>query len=516
MVKGEGMKKFLISLLERQKKHTGEGGRFSYLKPISEAIENFFLQNITPTAGPPHIRDAVDVKRWMFLVIYALFPCILMAIWNTGVQKFVYSSGNSGLVQEFYASCHSLVDYWHFVSSEGRFWIIVKMGLFAFLPVMCVSYLVGGTVEVIFACIRKKPIEEGLLVSAMLFALILPPTIPLWMVAFGVAAGITFGKELFGGTGMNIVNPALCCRIILFFTFPIQMVGDVWVGTNPTSIKKSLQTINRNIDTVDAYTQATPLARYNLPPTVRRIDVDAIAANFPKMHGLVPSWNTLVPLFQKYAAQNGIAQEFGLLSGPVLQGFVTAKPNEGGLGLNFESFVKAKQFADLQYSQGILTDWNLFLGNRLGSMGETSVFGALLGLFVLVGTGVGSLRTMLSVFAGAFLTGVMCNLAASFFLPCHGMYASAALTFPAYKHLLMGGLAFGAVFMATDPVSSPALPFSKVLYGLLIGALSVLIRTFNPAYPEGVMLAIFFANISAPLIDHLVAAWTRRGRYVRS
>jgi Na+-transporting NADH:ubiquinone oxidoreductase subunit B len=516
VVKDEGMKKFLISLLEKQKKYTSEGGRFPFLHPISEAIENFFLQNLTVTAGPPHIRDAVDVKRWMFLVIYALIPCILMAIWNTGVQKFVYSSGSPELIQNFYASCHSLFDYWYFVSYEGRFWIILKMGLLAFLPVMCVSYLVGGAVEVVFACIRKKPIEEGLLVSGMLFALILPPTIPLWMVAFGVATGITFGKELFGGTGMNIVNPALCCRIILFFTFPIQMAGDVWVGTNPTVIKRSLQTINRGADIVDSYTQATPLARYNIPATVRRIDVDAIAANFPNLRGHVPTWNALVPLFKKYAAQNRIVAEFGSLSHPVLQGFATATSQEGGLGLSTEGFLKAKQFADLQYSQGILTDWNLFLGNRLGSMGETSVLGALLGMLLLAGTGVGSLRTIIAVFSGALLVGLTCNLVAFFFLPDRGAYASAAMTFPAYKHLLMGGLAFGAVFMATDPVSSPALPFSKVLYGLLIGGLSVVIRIFNPAYPEGVMLAIFFANIAAPLIDHLVADWSRRGRYVPS
>lgn len=510
------MKSYLASLLEKQKRFTQEGGRFTYLKPLSDALENFLLQNMQTTSCAPHIRDAVDVKRWMFLVIYALVPCIMMAIWNTGLQAFVYSSGSKELLDEFYGSCHSLLDYWQFVTVDGRIWTILKIGLTSFLPVMCVSYFVGGLVEVIFACIRKKPVEEGLLVTGMLFALILPPTIPLWMVAFGVAMGIIFGKELFGGTGMNIVNPALCCRIILFFSFPIQMVGDVWVGSTLTATKKSLVEMNRGVDSIDAYTQATPLARYNAPGTIRRIDVDAVASNYSGLAGSLPTWKILQPTFQKYATQHGIKREFGALPFSIVQGFVTAPQSEGGLGLTSEGFAKAKQFAELQYAQGILTDDNLFLGNRPGCMGETSVLCSLLGALILVITGVGSLRTMLAVFAGAYLTAWTCSFIAVHFLQDQGAFASATLTFPAYKHLLMGGLAFGAVFMATDPVSSPALPFAKVVYGLLIGFLTIIIRTFNPAYPEGLMLSIFLGNVCAPLIDHMVAAWTRRGRYVPS
>jgi Na+-transporting NADH:ubiquinone oxidoreductase subunit B len=507
------MKKLFSPILEKSKNYCKESRICAFFRPVFEAGENFFLKDMATTEGPPHIRDAVDIKRWMFLVIYALLPCIFMAIWNTGVQKYVYGSGNRELMSEFVDSCRSLGGYLGFVTKEGRFLSILSNGLGVFLPVMFVSYLAGGLVEVIFACVRKKPIEEGLLVTAMLFALILPPTIPLWMVAFGASAGIIFGKELFGGTGMNIVNPALACRIILFFSFPIQMAGDIWVGKSTYDVKKSLQEINREIPSVDAYTQATCLARYNIPNTICRLDVDAIAMNF--QHEVSPQIKTVLdPLFEKYAVRYGILQKFGNLSMPILQGFVTSSVDEGGLGLSSENFVKAKQFADLEYGEGNLTNGNLFLGNRLGSMGETCVFGALLGAVILVASGVGSLSTMLSVIFGAFSTALIINLFVHFFTPYQGAFLSASLSFPAYKHLLIGGLAFGAVFMATDPVSSPTLREAKIVYGLLIGFLTIMIRIFNPAYPEGVMLAIFFGNICAPALDQSIAAYKRRGRYV--
>ena len=508
------MNKQCFAFFAWQKKITAPGTKYERLRPVADALENFFLEDMEQTKGPPHIRDAVDVKRWMFLVIYALVPAIFMAIWNTGVQKFVYGSYSRDLVEQFILSSQSFSGYFSFVTQDGRFWTILGYGLSAFLPVMLVSYISGGLVEVIFAVIRKKPIEEGLLVTGMLFALILPPTIPLWMVAFGSAAGIFFGKELFGGTGMNIVNPALCCRIILFFSFPLQMTGDIWVGTDVKDIKKSLQTMNVNRSSVDGFTQATPLTKLAASSPIKTIDVDAIATSFPGIGSAVRSKHLLDQLFQKYARENNITKPLGDISLPVLEGFVTSSVKEGGLGLGKEIYGKAVAAAKLHYGQGILSNGNLFFGNRLGSMGETSTFAALLGAIILVVTGVGSLRIMVSVLLSAYVTALSVQMVTYYFLPDHGAFANAVFSFPAYKHLIMGGFVFGAIFMATDPVSSPALPFGKIIYGCIIGFLTMIIRIFNPAYPEGTMLAIFFANIIAPSIDAAVAAYMRRGTYV--
>jgi Na+-transporting NADH:ubiquinone oxidoreductase subunit B len=508
------MKRFLRQCIDVQLRATEPNKPMARLRPLTEAIEGFFFTKVIRTQGPPFIRDAIDVKRWMMVVIFALIPCILMAIWNTGIQKFVYTSGNAGLMQEYLASSHSFSGYLDFVAKDGRWFEILTNGAALFLPVMIISYVVGGLCEVVFACVRNKTIDEGFLVTGMLFALILPPTIPYWMVAFGVAGGVILAKELFGGTGMNIVNPALCCRVLLFFTFPTQMTGDIWVGSNPNVVRQSLIAMNEGRPALDGYTQATPLAKFNVSHDVFRIHVDAIGAYLKDIGPTVGTWTVIEPLWSSWAARHGVTQPYTDISVDTLCDFVTGTPNEGGLGLALDSFDEAWKFAQLKFEQGILTPLNFFFGNRLGSMGETSTFACLLGAFILIWTGIGSWKTMAGVILGAAGVAYGLEYGATFFGALSGAWTPAIFSFPAYKHLLLGGLAFGAVFMATDPVSSPALGLSRWIYGLLIGAMTMVIRTLNPAYPEGMMLAILFGNTIAPMIDHLMAKWYRRGTCV--
>jgi Na+-transporting NADH:ubiquinone oxidoreductase subunit B len=284
-------------------------------------------------------------------------------------------------------------------------------GAFIFLPVLLTSYAVGGFWEVLFAITRKHEINEGFLVSGLLFPLTLPPTIPLWQVALGISFGIVIGKEIFGGTGKNFLNPALTARAFVYFSYPAYLSGDVW-------------TLFMSGGSIESYSSATPLG---------------IAAN-------------------------------------------TAQP------MNAMDAIESAGFSL----------WDCFIGLIPGSMGETSVLFCLLGAIILIGTGVGSWRTMLSCVIGAVFMAGLFNLVAT-----ESTIPFLALT-PIW-HLFIGSFAFGTVFMATDPVSSPDLNASKWIYGFLIGVLTVIIRTVNPAYPEGVMLAILLMNVFAPLIDHYVA-----------
>src|SRR3984885_14220875 len=194
--------------------------RWHRLRPMLTAVDSFLYEAPLVTKTGPHIRDAVDLKRWMIIVVVALLPCIFMAIWNTGLQKMVYASGDYHLMDEYLNASTSFRGYFQFALQQQRWLTILEYGAMAFFPVMLISYLVGGFWEALFACVRRHEIAEGFLVTGMLYPLILPPTIPYWMVAVGVSAGVVIGKELFGGTGMNIMNPALCCRAFLFFTFP--------------------------------------------------------------------------------------------------------------------------------------------------------------------------------------------------------------------------------------------------------------------------------------------------------
>lgn len=493
-----------------------EKGRFLHpLKPFVSAGDVFFYESLECTKKGPHIRDAVDLKRWMTMVIFALFPCILMAIWNTGLQKFIYTSGDYRLMDEYFSSSATFTGYLDFVMKENRFFMILQLGAMAFFPVMLISYMVGGLWEGIFACIRKHDIAEGFLVTGMLYPLMLPPTIPYWMVVVGVSAGVIIGKELFGGTGMNILNPALTCRAFLFFTFPNKMSGDVWVGTNPTHVLQSLSQINREgaLEGFDGYSQATPLAIYNITDEIKRIHVDAIASN--SVGTKVGTFEILQKKFDYWNAFGGHHFSFGELSAEQMRDFVTAPLVKGGLGLAPENYQAAYEFASLQYGMGRLSDAHFFFGDMLGSMGETSVFACVLGALFLIYTGVGSWRTMVAVGLGAFFSAFLFQLGAESIGIDGGAWNTAKFAFPAYKHLLLGGLAFGLVFMATDPVSSPGMNRAKWIYGLLIGVIVMIIRAINPAYPEGTMLAILLGNVFAPLIDHYTVRSYRRVHRVR-
>lgn len=482
----------LRKILDRALFVTEDSKRLSRLRPLVTAIDTFLYEPAETTSQPPHIRDSVDLKRVMMLVVFALVPCIIMAIWNTGVQKLVYASSNLSLYDHFKQS------YWGFCAS---YWpSILKLGLGAFVPIMLISYMVGGACEAAFAVIRRHEISEGFLVTGMLYALILPPTLPYWMVALGVAVGVILSKELFGGTGYNILNPALVCRTFLYFTFPTRMSGTIWAGTNPTITQRSILKMNELLG-IDGISQATALGVFNTPSEIKRVHVDAIANNL----GLDISTQPLIDAkWTQFIANN---------PGSDLQSFVTGAIGEGGLGLSTDAFAQAVQFVSLKWGQGIFTDMNLFFGNMLGSVGETSTFACLLGAILIVLTGVGSWRTMLSFALGVIGAAGLFQLGSHLIGTDMGAWNPANFDFPIYKQFLMGGLAFGLVFMATDPVSSPDMNLSKWVYGLIIGVLTVVIRVINPAFPEGVMLAILFGNVIAPLLDNHFVYSYRKNRY---
>jgi Na+-transporting NADH:ubiquinone oxidoreductase subunit B len=383
--------KYLAPLFEK-------GGKFERLYPLFEAGDTFSRTPGDVTKGAPHIRDSIDQKRLMIFVIYALTPCILFGIWNAGHQF----------------NTHNNVEGATFLTDMIR-------GSLMVLPIIFTSYLVGGICEVTFALIRRHEINEGFLVSGMLFPLTLAPTTPLWQVALGIAFGIVIGKEIFGGVGYNILNPALTGRAFLFFAYPAQISGDqVWVGSASKAPLVN-QLMGYSSTATDGVTMATPLG---------------VAA-----------------------ASDGAASAQAAL-------------------------------ADAGYN---LT--NMISGVIPGSIGSTSVIAIVLGLGYLMITGVASSRIIFSGIAGAAAMGALFNV-----LPLNNSFAQ----LPFYYHLVMGGFLFGIVFMATDPVSAAASNRGKIIYGFLIGVLTVIIRVANPAYPEGIMLAILFMNVMAPMIDHYV------------
>ncbi|MEE9368671.1 MAG: NADH:ubiquinone reductase (Na(+)-transporting) subunit B [Pontiella sp.] len=391
--------KFLFDFMDKNIAPLFEkGGKFERLYPLFEAGDTFTRTPGDVTKTAPHVRDSIDQKRLMIFVIYALLPCILFGIWNAGNQ--------------FNISNHV---------EDATFITDIIRGSTMVLPIIMVSYMIGGIWEVLFALVRRHEINEGFLVTGMLFPLILPPTLPLWQVAVGVSFGIVIGKEIFGGVGYNILNPALTARAFLFFAYPAQISGDkVWVGTAHTAFDNNVffGTVAENVDGV---TMATPLA---------------IAA----------------------AAEKG---------------------TDAIEALNASGFTLS----------------NMTLGNISGCIGSTSAVAILLGLVFLLITGIASWRVILSGIIGCVAMGALFNV-----LPLESAFSN----LPFVYHLVMGGFLFGIVFMATDPVSCAATNTGKIIYGFLIGALTVLIRVANPAYPEGAMLAILFMNVMAPLIDHFV------------
>lgn len=360
-----------------------KGGPLYKIRPFVTANDTLLYEPPNITTLGPHIRDAVDLKRWMFLVVISLLPCIVMAIWNTGIQSFIYSSGDPKLIEEFLDSSSSWDKYSTFINKDFRYLTVLKLGFYAFIPIVIITYMTGGLCEGIFACIKKKDITEGFLVTGILYALILPPTIPYWMAALGIAVGIILGKEMFGGTGFNIVNPALTCRAFLFFAFPSYMSGNVWVKTESIPSQKLV---------VDGFTEATKLAQFNVPSEVKKVHIDTIATN--DLGNKVDTYETIRNQFQQWA---GSQAELGQLTQDQMKAFVTSPLNEGGLGLSPALYENAYHFSSLNYGFGDNNDWSLFLGNKLGSFGETSILACIFGALFLIWTGIGSWRVMVGM-----------------------------------------------------------------------------------------------------------------------
>lgn len=383
--------KIIKNFFDHQRHYFEEGGKFSRYYAFFEAMETIFFASKAVTPQSPNIRDNLDVKRFMAIVVFTLVPLLFFGIYNAGYQ--------SRLAAGLSLSAFN----------------VISRGIIIVMPLVIVSYAVGFFWELLFAVKRGHNISEGLFVSAMLFPLTLPPTTPLWQAALGISFGIVIGKEIFGGTGRNFLNPALTGRAFLFFAYPAQMSGDgVWTALG-----------NAKSAAVDTISGATPLA---------------IAA-------------------------------------------LTEAPAHVESALNKAGYTVSK----------------LFFGLYPDSIGASSTFLCLLGALVLVTLGVASYRIIIGDILGILGTGLLLNLIA-------GPSSNPFMNLNPFYHLLMGGAAFGIAFMTTDPVSAPDMDGAQWIYGVAIGTLTVLIRVFNPAFPEGIMLSILFMNLFAPLLDHVVVS----------
>ena len=414
--------KFLERLVDKMEPNFEKGGKYEKWFPLFDGFATFLFTPKHTTKKGVHIRDAVDLKRTMNTVIQALIPCLLFGIWNTGFQH--YSA--LGLLEEF-----GFLDQ-------------ILFGAIKVLPIVIVSYAIGLGVEFGFCIAKGHPIEEGFLVSGMLIPLIVPADTPLWMVAVATIFAVVFVKEVFGGTGMNILNPALTARAFLYFAYPKQLSGDkAWVNTElpdgyvQTESGKVLNELGQAVGQFDAMAGATQLSRFN--------------------------------------ASIGIYKEQGIDAG----------------------------IAALDGAHSLLDS---FLGLIPGSIGETSVVAILIGAGLLLHTGVASWKIMASGIFGAVFMTIIFNTA--------GM--NPYMTVGPLEHLTAGGFMFGIVFMATDPVSAAQTEVGKVIYGFFIGLMTIMIRVFNPAYPEGIMLAILFMNVMSPLIDHYVVQGNIKDRLQRA
>ncbi|MCF8463234.1 MAG: NADH:ubiquinone reductase (Na(+)-transporting) subunit B [Flavobacteriales bacterium] len=383
--------KFLHTAFKNIKAPFEKGGKLEKYNKALTAIDAFETLMFTPeevTHSGAHIRDGIDLKRTMSTVILAMVPCLLFGMYNAGYQHFLQ------------------------LGVEASFWEMFQIGLVKVLPLVVVSYGVGLGIEFAFAMYKGHSVEEGYLVTGMLIPLIVPVDIPLWMLAVAVAFAVVFGKEVFGGTGMNILNVALTARAFLFFAYPTFMSGDkIWVHEGMTN--------------------------------------DAI-------------------------------------SGATILGDLAAM--KGGL------------------EQLSFTAQDMFIGLIPGSVGETSTLAILIGAVILLLTGIGSWRIMLSAVLGGATMGLIFNAFGS----------NGLMQLPFWQHMIVGGFAFGVVFMATDPVTAAQTNKGKWIYGFLIGFMAIMIRVFNPAYPEGIMLAILFMNVMAPLIDHYVVEGNIKKRLKRA
>lgn len=378
-----------------------KGAKYEKFYTIYEGFRtiHFSPAIVTPKTGA-QIRDASDLKRTMFTVVIAMIPVLIFGMWNTGYQHYI-ATGQTGTHLDF-----------------------ILLGALKVIPIVIVSYAVGLGTEFTFCVIRNHPVEEGFLVTGLLIPLVMPASIPLWQVAFATVFAVIIAKEVFGGTGMNILNVALTARAFLYFAYPSQISGDVWVYLGDKA-------------PVDGFSGATMLS------------------------------------YGAAAAANG---------------------------------TNMMQDVAGHWYDGMFTFWNMFIGTIPGSIGETSTLMCLVGAAILVATGVGSWKIIVSVFGGAWFMGLLFNVVGG----------NSFMEMPAHYHLVIGGLAFGAVFMATDPVSAAHTELGKWIYGFLIGVITVIIRVLNPAYPEGIMLAILFMNVFAPLIDYYVVEANKKRRLSRA
>lgn len=399
----------LRNVLDKMAPHFEKGGKYNKWYALYEAVDTIFYQPDYVTKSGAHVRDGVDLKRIMITVWMCTFPAMFWGMYNLGFQANT-AMAQMGIAQvaDWHGPLIELLAGYDANSIWDNFW----HGAVYFLPIYLVVFAVGGFWEVLFAMIRGHEVNEGFFVTSVLFALICPPDIPLWQAALGISFGVVVGKEVFGGTGKNFMNPALAGRAFLFFAYPAQISGDtVWTAT-------------------DGFTGATPLS-------------------------------------------------------------------QAAMG---ESFTSA-------WGQSI-TWFDAFFGNMQGSIGEVSTFCILLGAAVLLWTKIASWRIMLGTCLGLIGTSLLFN----FF----GDQNNALMAMPFWWHFVLGGFAFGMVFMATDPVSASMTNTGKWFFGALIGFMVVIIRVINPAFPEGMMLAILFANLFAPLIDHFVISANVKRRVARN
>ena len=387
----------LRAALDRLERHFVKGGRYEKYGAVFEMVDTLLYSPKDRTASAPHARDAADLKRVMFFVVLAATPCVLVALWNTGYQANLAMAEMGLRSAEGWRG--ALLDLFSIGYDPANAFASGFHGLLYFLPIYAVTLVVGGAWEVLFALKRNHEVNEGFLVTSLLYALILPPDLPMWQVALGISFGVVVGKEVFGGTGKNILNPALLGRAFLYFAYPAEISGDtVWVA-------------------VDGYSGATALA---------------------------------------VAAERGVAG----------------------------------------VTDSGITWMSAFLGSIAGSLGETSTLACLVGGGLLLLSGVASWRIVFGVFIGMVATAMLFNAVGSDVNPMVAM--------PWYWHLVLGGFAFGMVFMATDPVTASQTNPGRWVFGLLIGALTVVVRVTNPAYPEAIMMVILFANLFAPVIDQVV------------
>lgn len=393
----------LRAYLDSIEPHFHKGGKYEKWYALYEAVDTIFYSPSSVTSANTHVRDGVDLKRIMITVWMCTFPAMFFGMWNVGFQANSAIEAGLGTVP---TDWHS----WFFIGHDPANWLHnLVYGAAYFLPVYAVTFIVGGFWEVLFAMVRGHEVNEGFFVTSILFALIVPPDIPLWQVALGISFGVVVGKEIFGGTGKNFLNPALTGRAFLFFAYPAEISGDaVWTA-------------------VDGFSGATTLS---------------IAAS---------------------SGLEGVTQQIG---------------------------------------------WsNAFFGTIQGSIGETSTLAILLGGAFLLSTKIASWRIVLGVFGGMVAMSTLFNVI--------GSETNPMFSITPQWHLVAGGFCFGMIFMATDPVSASMTNTGKFVFGALIGVMVVLIRVVNPAFPEGMMLAILFANLFSPFIDHLVVQANIKRRLAR-